>query len=91
MKVYFTRYFFGKRNRKTQWEIIKLAKSWSIFHTTADEENLLEDTENVGHMNDSLQQLPHRGILCSRLKMKLVQDPLLDSEGKPFVESTVLR
>ena len=45
---------------------------------------LLETPESPTHFSDLRLLLPSLGDLAQRLKPKLVQDPMLDEEGKPY-------
>lgn len=57
--------------------------------TTKDQ---LEEMEYMDFLNDTRQQIPSLSKLSSRLKIKLVQDPLaVDGEGYPLEEKKVLR
>ena len=52
----------------------------------------LEEVEDMDYLHDTRQQIPKVKDLSSRLKTKLVQDPLaLDREGNPLQEKNVLR
>ena len=52
----------------------------------------LEEVENLDYLHDTRQQFPKVKDLSSRLKTKLVQDPLvLDREGNTLQEKNVLR
>ena len=52
---------------------------------------LLEDVMHVEHLQQLLRRLPNLQMLCSRFKVKLIQDPFLDSSGKPLHEHDILR
>lgn len=48
--------------------------------------------EYVDNLCEALRQIPKVKGLCSKLKTKLVQDPLvLDNDGNPLEERNVLR
>ena len=52
----------------------------------------LEEMENIDYLHETLQKIPRVKALCSRLKTKPVEDPLLlDREGNPLQEKNVLR
>ena len=52
----------------------------------------LEEMESIDYFHETLQRIPRVKALCSRLKTKPVEDPLLlDREGNPLQEKNVLR
>ena len=52
----------------------------------------LEEMENIDYLHETLQRIPRVKVLCSRLKTKPVEDPLLlDREGNPLQEKNLLR
>ena len=52
----------------------------------------LEEMESIDYFHESLQRIPRVKALCSRLKTKPVEDPLLlDWEGNPLQEENLLR
>ena len=52
----------------------------------------LEEMESIDYFHESLQRIPRVKALCSRLKTKPVEDPLLlDREGNPLQEKNLLR
>ena len=52
----------------------------------------LEEMEYTDYLHAIRQKIPKIRDLSSRLKTKLVQDPLvLDSQGNPLEEESVLR
>ena len=52
----------------------------------------LEEMESIDYFHEILQRIPRVKALCSRLKTKPVEDPLLlDREGNPLQEKNVLR
>ena len=52
----------------------------------------LEEMENIDYLHETLQKIPRVKALCSRLKTKPVEDPLLlDREGNPLQEKNLLR
>ena len=52
----------------------------------------LDKMESIDYFHETLQRIPRVKALCSRLKTKPVEDPLLlDREGNPLKEKNVLR
>ena len=52
----------------------------------------LEEMESIDYFHETLQRIPRVKALCSRLKTKPVEDPLLlDREGNPLQEKNLLR
>ena len=52
----------------------------------------LEEMESIDYFHESLQRIPRVKALCSRLKTKPVEDPLLlDREGNPLQKKNLLR
>lgn len=52
----------------------------------------LEEVEFTDNLYSIRQKIPDINVLASRLKTKLVQDPLLlDSHGNPLQEKSLLR
>ena len=52
----------------------------------------LEEMESIDYFQETLQRIPRVKALCSRLKTKPVEDPLLlDREGNPLQEKNLLR
>ena len=52
----------------------------------------LEEMESIDYFQETLQRIPRVKALCSRLKTKPVEDPLLlDREGNPLQEENLLR
>ena len=52
----------------------------------------LEEMESIDYFHETLQRIPRVQALCSRLKTKPVEDPLLlDREGNPLQETNLLR
>ena len=66
-----------------------------LFHLTDDSMQLqdrLEELEHTDYLHAVRQKIPKITDLSSRLKTKLVQDPLvLDRQGNPLQEENVLR
>ena len=52
----------------------------------------LEEMESIDYFHESLQRIPRVKALCSRLKTKPVEDPLLlDREGNPLQKKNLPR
>lgn len=52
----------------------------------------LEEMENIDYLHETLQRIPRVKALCSRLKTKPVEDPLLlDREGNPLQKKKLPR
>ena len=52
----------------------------------------LEEMESIDYFHETLQRIHRVKALCSRLKTKPVEDPLLlDREGNPLQEKNLLR
>ena len=64
-----------------------------LYHLTDDPtQDRLEELEDTDYLYTIRQKIPKISDLSSRLKTKLVQDPLvLDSQGNLLVEENVLR
>ena len=64
-----------------------------LYHFTDDPtQDRLEELEDTDYLHIIRQKIPKISDLSSRLKTKLVQDPLvLDSQGNLLVEENVLR
>ena len=65
-----------------------------IFVSPTDDamKDKLEEMESIDYFHEILQRIPRVKALCSRLKTKPVEDPLLlDREGNPLQEKNVLR
>ena len=64
-----------------------------LYHFTDDPtQDRLEELEDTDYLHIIRQKIPKISDLSSRLKTKLVQDPLvLDSQGNLLVEENVIR
>ena len=52
----------------------------------------LEEMESIDYFNETLQRIPRVKALCSRLKTKPVEDPLLlDRERNPLQKKNLPR
>ena len=52
----------------------------------------LEEMESIDYFHESLQRIPRVKALCSRLKTKPVEDPLLlEREGNPLQKKNLPR
>ena len=54
-------------------------------------DHLLEAPESPAHLTSLLTLLPTADDLVTRLKPKLIQDPLLDGKGQPFTHQRLFR
>ena len=54
-------------------------------------DHLLETPESPGHLGNLLTMLPTADDLVTRLKPKLIQDPLLDGKGQAFTHQRLFR
>ena len=54
-------------------------------------DQLLEAPESPAHLTSLLTLLPTADDLVTRLKPKLIQDPLLDGKGQPFTHQRLFR
>ena len=54
-------------------------------------DHLLETPESPAHLSSLLALLPMADDLVTRLKPKLVHDPLLDRKGQPFTHQRLFR
>ena len=64
----------------------------NIYHYLKDGSMKLEEVEFTDNLYSIRQKIPDINFLASRLKTKLVQDPLLlDSHGNPLEEKSLLR
>ena len=71
---------------------IKYILCIAIFLTDDSMKDKLEEMESIDYFHESLQRIPRVKALCSRLKTKPVEDPLLlDREGNPLQEENLPR
>ena len=71
---------------------IKYILCIAILLTDDSMKDKLEEMESIDYFHETLQRIPRVKALCSRLKTKPVEDPLLlDREGNPLQKKNLPR